>query len=188
MIYRLKYDYQNTYLLFIDGVELGTKMPSYRPRFLGKPRLNEWVMPEASFYYSENFEGMRATLPDISIWSAGVLVLNPAAYKIFHACLEKAGEFLPINIEGETYYLFNVLYIIPESATNREKAVEIVDSGVHLGQGNVSFDESFLGLEEMAVFKTSTDRLVFSYCTEQFKNLYENNGFKGLIFEPVIVT
>ena len=95
---------------------------------------------------------------------------------------------MPINIEGETYYLFNVLYIIPESATNREKAVEIVDSGVHLGQGNVSFDESFLGLEEMAVFKTSTDRLVFSYCTEQFKNLYENNGFKGLIFEPVIVT
>jgi hypothetical protein len=65
--------------------------------------------------------------------------------------------------------------------------VEIIDSGVHLGQGNVSFDESFLGLEGIAVFKTPTDRLVFSYCTEEFKKLYEDNGFKGLVFEPVEV-
>ncbi|WP_049630520.1 hypothetical protein [Cellvibrio sp. pealriver] len=187
MIYKLIDDYKNTYSPYIDGVELGTKMPTYRPRFLGKPRLHEWVAPEASFYYCENFEGMRETLPDVSIWSLGVIVLSPGAYKVFHACLEKAGEFLPITIESETYYLFNVLYIIPELATNKEKAVEIIDSGVHLGQGNVSFDESFLEVEEIAVFKTPTDRLVFSYCTERFKKLYEVNGFKGLVFEPVEV-
>ncbi len=187
MIYKLIHDYKNTYSLLIDGVELLTKMPTFRPRFLGKAKLQEWVAPEASFYYGENFEGMRETLPDVSMWSLGVIVLSPAAYKVFHACLEKAGEFLPITIGGETYYLFNILYIIPESAINREKAVEIIDSGVHLGQGNVSFDESFLGLEEIAVFKTPTDRLVFSYCTEQFKKLYEENDFKGLVFEPVEV-
>ena len=187
MIYKLNHDYKNTYSLLIDGGELYKKMPTYRGRFLGKPKLHEWVAPEASFYYGENFEGMRETLPDVSMWALGVILLSPAAYTVFHACLEKAGEFLPITIEGETYHLFNVLYIIPESATNREKAVEIIDSGVHLGQGNVSFDESFLGSEGIAVFKTPTDRLVFSYCTEQFKKLYDDNGFKGLVFEPVEV-
>jgi hypothetical protein len=185
MIYKLNSDYQNTSLLFIDGVELGTKMPGYRPRFLGNARTNEWVMPEASFYYSENFEGIRETLPDITIWSAGVLVLNTNAYKVFKNVLEKSGEFLPISIQDEIYYLLNVLYIIPETAINKEKSIEFVDSGVHLGQSNVSFDESFLTLEGLAVFKTPTDRLVFSYCTDQFKKLYEQNDFKGLVFEPL---
>jgi len=187
MIYKLHHDYKNTYSLLIDGVELVTKMPTFRPRFLGKPRLHEWAAPDASFYYGENFEGMRETLPDVSVWALGVILLSPAAFPIFKECLAESGEFLPISINDETYYLVNVTYIIPESETNKEKAIEVIDSGVHLGQSNVSFNEAFLEGEKVNVFKTATDRLVFSYCTDEFKKLYDSNSFKGLIFEPVVL-
>jgi hypothetical protein len=185
MIYKISDDYQNTYSLLIDGVELYTKMPTYRPRFLGKAKLHEWVMPEASFYYCENFEGMRETLPDMSMWMLGVIVLSPKAYSVFHDFLDKAGEFLPIAINGETYYLCNTLYVIPEIAMNKDKAVEVIDSGVHLGQSNVAFNESFLDGEKIIHFKSATDKLMFTYCTEKFKKIYAANNFKGLVFEPV---
>ena len=65
--------------------------------------------------------------------------------------------------------------------------VEVIDTGVHLGQTNVVFDEEFLDLEKVAVFKSNTNKLLHSFCTEQFKKLYEDNDFKGLVFEPVEV-
>lgn len=187
MIYKLHDDYQNTYSLLIDGAELLTKMPTFKPRFLGKARAQEWVMPDASFYYCENFEGMRETLPDVSMWMLGVIVLSPKAYSVFHDSLEKAGEFLPIAINGEIYYLYNTLYVIPEVAMNKDKVVEVIDSGVHLGQSNVSFNELFLNGEKIINFKSDTDKLMFTYCTEEFKKLYEDNDFKGLVFELIEV-
>jgi hypothetical protein len=51
----------------------------------------------------------------------------------------------------------------------------------------VSFNEAFLNSNNVIVFKTPTDKLFYSYCTEHFKKLYEDNGFKGLVFEPVEV-
>lgn len=187
MIYILKNDFQNTYSLLIDNVELGTKMPTYRPRFLAKPRLQEWVMPEASFYYSENFEGTGEQLPDVTTWSAGVLVLSPKAHDVFKNYLSNSGELLPISISGETYYLFNTLYVVPDEAIDRGKAVDIIDAGVHFGQTNVAFDEDYLASKNILLFKSETNKLLHSFCTDEFKTLYDRNGFKGLVFESVEV-
>lgn len=187
MIYKLKDDHPISCLLLIDGVELYTKMPTYKPRFFAKPRLQEWVMPEASFFFSDGAEQMKEDLPDITTWSTGVLAFNPKAYGVFHTSLEKAGEFLPISVYGETYYLFNTLYVIPDTEIDKSKAVDLIDTGVHLGQVNVAFDEDFLAAKNISVFKSNTNKLLHSFCTEQFKKLYEENGFKGLVFEPVII-
>lgn len=185
MIFKLKNDFENTYSLLIENVELGRKMPAYRPKYTAKPRLHEWVKPEASFYYSPNFAGTGEAIPDITTWSAGVLVLNPKAYSLFENALAKSGEFLPIDVCGETYYLFNTLYTIPDIAINKESAVEVIDSGVHFGQSNVIFDEKFLASEMIMVFKTNTDKFLHSFCTGTFKEIYEKNGFKGLVFEKI---
>lgn len=187
MIYKLKDDHPISCLLLIDGVELHTKMPTYKPRFFAKPRLQEWVMPDASFFFSDGAEQMKEDLPDITPWSTGVLAFNPKAYGVFHSLINKAGEFLPISVYGETYYLFNTLYVIPDTAIDKSKAVEVIDTGVHHGQTNVAFDEAFLGAEKIMVFKSNTNKLLHSFCTEEFKRLYEDNGFKGLVFEPVDV-
>lgn len=188
MIYKLEHDYENTYSLLIDPVEMVSKMPTYKPRQKAKRVASEWVAPEASFFKSENFAGNREAIPDVTMWKLGYLVLSPKAYEILKICLYPSGEFLPITVEGKIFYLFSPLYIIAEEAIDRSSAVDIIDSGVHLGQGNVTFDEALLKKENITVFKTNTDKLVFSYCTEVFKKLVEHSGFKGLMFEEVITT
>jgi hypothetical protein len=184
MIFQLKNDFEKTYSLLIDGVELHTKMPTYKPRFFAKARLQEWVQPEASFYPSSNFEGLAEELPDLTIWATGVVVLSPKAYGVLSSELSRSGEFLPISIHGVTYYLFNTLYIIPDEAMDKSKAVEVIDTGVHFGQTNIIFDETFLANEKVLVFKSDTNKLLHSFCTEDFKKIYEDHGFKGLVFEP----
>jgi hypothetical protein len=187
MIYKLGYDFENAAMLSIDGVELVKKMPTLRPKFFATSRQREWVAPEATFYYSENFKGKTEDTPDVTVWSTGVLVFNPKAYDVFHSPLSKSGEFLPVSVFGDTYYLMNTLYIIPDAAIDKSKAVEVIDTGVHFGQTNVIFNEDFLSSENVSVFKSNTDKLLHSFCTEEFKNIYESNGFIGLIFEPVVL-
>lgn len=187
MIYKLNHDFENTLSFLVDPVELATKMPHYRPRQKAKPLLDGWVVPEASFYASENYILDVEQVPDVTTWKLGYLVLSKKAYDHLHNCLSGSGEFLPVRISGAEFYIFNPLYVIADSDINKTKAVEIIDSGVHLGQGNVSFDESVLEKDSISIFKTNTDQLVFSYCTDEFKKLYEENGFKGLAFEAVEV-
>lgn len=181
MIYKIGYCFQHYYSMLIDGIELYSRMPTYNPRFLAEPRLETWIAPKASFFASHNYEGKGEVLPDITTWSLGNLILNPKAYSVLHDLLSKTGEFLPILINEETYYIFNTLFVMPKEAEDTSKAIEIIDSGVHLGQENVFFDESVLN--GGAVFKTNTDKLVFSYCTEEFKSIYEQHRFTGLLFD-----
>lgn len=187
MIYKLGYDYENTGLLSIDGVELLKKMPALRPKFFATPKQKEWVAPEASFYYSENYKSNTKITPDVTIWATGVLAFNPRAYDVFNELLAKAGEFLPISVDDETHYLFNTLYIIPDTATDKSKAVDVIDTGVHFGQTNVAFDEIFLDSENIFIFKSNTNKLLHSFCTDKFKHIYDSKNFKGIIFESMDV-
>lgn len=185
MIYRLSYDFENTPLISIDGVELLNKMPNLRPRFLGQSKLEGWVAPEASLYFSEHYKGTEKSPPDVSVWATGVLVLSPKAYELFAAALAKSGEFLPFKLNTEIYHFLNPLYVVPESALNLSAAVEQVDSGVHVGQTGVGVDESFLDTEGVEVFKIPTDKLVSAYCTEAFKLACEAQRLQGLTFDPL---
>lgn len=184
MIYKLAKDFENTFSVLIEGEELYSKMPTYSPRFLATARSASWNMPEGSFYRSENFTGADDASPNISLFATGVLVLDRTAHEQFSKKLTPTGEFLPVSINGEHYYLFNVLYVVPDDAVNLSAAVEKIDSCVHLGQSNVTFDEEFLNEKDILIFKTKTDKLIFSYCTQAFKDQYESYGFKGIIFEP----
>ncbi|PUA27154.1 MAG: hypothetical protein B0W54_20215 [Cellvibrio sp. 79] len=185
MIYELTHDYENTYLLLLDGVELYTKMPTFRPTFKAKPRLEDWVAPSATFFKSENYTGTSEVLPDITNWSTGVLALNLKAYDVFYDYLSACGEFLPITVNNEKFYLFNTLYVIPDSEIDMKNAVEVIDSRVHMGQSNVNYNENYLNNEDRLIFKTRSDKLFSSYCTDVFKALYEANNFKGLVFKAL---
>ena len=184
MTYKLLHDYENTRSLLIENDELWGKMPGYSPKYRAKSKAKDWVAPIATFYSSKNFQGdPTSSPPDICTWSTGNLVLSETAYNIFKKRLEYSGEFLPVSIDGLTYYIFNTLLVIPEEGINDDNAVEVIDSGVHLGLDNYTFNEAFL--DGALVFKTNVDRLVYSYCTDEFKNLYEANGFRGLKFEEL---
>jgi len=185
MIYKLDHDYQNCYSLLIDGVELFNKMPKYKGKFRAKSRIDEWVAPDASFFASENYEGSGESIPDITTWLLGNLVLSPRAYDVFADLLGISGEFLPIHIGSETYYIFNTLYVIPEKGIDTYKAVDVIDSGVHMGQDNVLFKAE--ALDANLVFKTPTDKLCYTYATETFVELFKKHKFGGLTFEPIVL-
>lgn len=181
MFYRIENDFENCFSLLIENTELGEKMPHYSPKYRAKSKLGGWVAPKASYFKSENYSNVEDVLPDISLWYFGVLALSPQAYDKLADDMSSGGEFLPITVEGVTHYLFNPLYVAKESALDLSSATDLVDSGVHIGKQGFSFRES--ELEGVQVFKTNEDKLVHSYCTEQFKQRLEANGYRGLKFK-----
>ncbi len=183
MIFKIDNDYTSTYSLLPDITDLATKMPHYSQRYRAKPRLDNWVAPKASFFACENYEGQGEQLPDVTTWALGNLVLSPKAHQVFKDTLAPSGEFLPLIIGDDTYYMFNTLFVIPEKGIDRSQELEVVDSGIHMGQKNVLFNENTL--EGRCVFKTATDKLSFSYATEAFKRMYTENHFTGLTFEKL---
>ncbi|WP_051786160.1 hypothetical protein [Endozoicomonas numazuensis] len=184
MSYLIDYDFENYYSLTMDVEDLVTKMPSYSQRFRAKARLASWVSPKASFYESENYSGLKDNIPDITTWALGNLVLSPKAYSVLKDRLSSSGEFLPLLVGNETYYMFNTLFVIPESAIDLSEAYDAVDSGVHMGKKNVKFDEA--KIKNHFIFKSPTNKLTYSYSTNEFKSIYDDNGFTGLVFKDIV--
>ncbi len=183
--YKLTDDYEKHFTFTIKGAELYNKMPDYSPRFNTKTRLTEWVKPDASFYATENYLNEKVSIPDITTWVAGNLVLNTRAYEILSDTLKVSGEFLPVSVEGIDYYIFNTLRIIDEKYIDKTKAREVIDGSVNVGLENISFSTN--GLEDDGVFKSESDHLLHTYCTENFKQLLIDNNLNGLLFTEMVV-
>ena len=183
MIYKLEYDYKDCYLFKPDLDDLAIKMPSYSQRFRAKPRLDNWVAPKALFFASENYEGQSEKLPDITTWAIGNLALNPNAHQVCKDLLESSGEFLPLIIDDEKYYMFNTLFVIPETGIDYSESVDMIDSGVHIGQKNARFILPELG--KNIIFKAPTNKLTYSFATQKFVDIYHEHKLNGLQFERV---
>lgn len=179
--YKIKYDFENYYSLIIKNAELGLKMPHYSPRFQATSRREEWVAPNASFYASSGYSSNSVSLPDITTWMTGLLVLNQKSYDCLNTILARSGEFLPIQADGVDYYLFNTLSVIDDCHIYKTKAVS--DPDVYDGLTNILFDD--VATEKLAVFKSTIDHCLFAFCSDQLKALVEENDLQGLIFEEV---
>ena len=109
--------------------------------------------------------GEALAIPDLSLWLDGVLLLSPAAKIYASHFLESSGEFLPVGVEGEEWYLFNCLTVVEpnEDLTTESDVVFNQDSvfGLHL-------------------FKTTVQGVLGIYCTDKFKELIEEYKLKGL--------
>lgn len=183
--YKITNDFENFYTFTIKGVELYTKMPSYSPRFDASTRLDEWVVPDASFYATANYLNDKVSVPDITTWLSGNIVINKNVYELLNDKLKQSGEFLPVKVEGIDYYIFNTLKVIQDEYINTSKAIEVVDLGVDVGLENIGFSTE--GLDGAFLFKSSTDHCLYSYCTEDFKILLQNHNLNGLLFEEIII-
>ncbi|WP_445362956.1 hypothetical protein ACJJIQ_21105 [Microbulbifer sp. ANSA003] len=183
MSYLVDSDFEKYYSLALDVSDLAEKMPSYSQRFRAKPRLDKWIAPKAHFYASDNYTGKEESIPDITTWALGNIVLSPRAFSALKDILNSSGEFLPLLIGDETYYMFNTLYVISEEYVDSTNTIEVVNSGVHMGQDSVKFIDS--ELEGQCIFKSYTNKLTFSFVTEEFKTAYEANSFTGLKFQEV---
>ncbi|TOH06759.1 hypothetical protein CGI90_23725, partial [Vibrio parahaemolyticus] len=114
-----------------------------------------WKPAEVEF---EDVLTDNSVLPDISLWLRTYLVLSPRAYEALNSCLSESGDFLPVNYQGEQWYLYTSLTFGKE---DRQKCVEKISYG------------SPDGLEVLAFIDDDVkDKVIFKSRLEGASNLY----------------
>jgi hypothetical protein len=185
-VYKIKSDFENYWSFNIDSTELFQKMPTFSAKFKTKPRLEEWNKPDGHFYPSDNHKSNKVALPDVTTWLLGNLVLNEAAYEKIGKELSALGEFLPVNADGTSYFIFNVLNVIPDELIDRGNTKTTMQFGVPMGLESLGFIDSQIG--DQLLFKTTADNLAGLYCTERFSTLLRNNDLRGLVLDKNLVS
>lgn len=177
-IYKINNDYENFYSFSIDNGELFSKMPAFSARFKARSRQADWVAPNAEFFQSEHYRSNGIHIPDITTWLLGNLVLNQRAYDGLQKPLHRLGEFLESRCEGNPYYIFNTLQVLPDEYVDDQNTRAAETSGVYLGLESLAFHD--FDPSEFPLFKTTADNLAYSYCTADFAELIDHEGFEGL--------
>ena len=181
--FKITNDFENYWSFIISNVELFSKMPAYDPRFKAKSKLSDWVKPDAEFYPSENYSGNSEVpkIPDITTWLYGNLILNERAFQCLENELAAYGEFLPVNCEGQSYFVFNTLNVIDDSAINQELSEQDIQDGIYMGVKKLGFIESAIS---SSIFKTSFDKALYSYCSQNLIKKVQDSNIQGLKFLP----
>jgi hypothetical protein len=119
-----------------------------------------------------------AEIPDIYVWRSGAIVLSPKAYSALNEDLSSYGELLPLECEGQTYYLFNCLTLGQADEINSEQEVE---GGAFMGVKKIAFNT--VDVTGKLIFKTTFDRCSTLYCGAEFKNILTSKSLTGVIFK-----
>lgn len=183
MIYRLSTSNEEFMVLHIEPKELRSKMGDDIVIHMGaapQKYLGHWVKPDATFYIPEDFPEAIG-IPDITLWSE-YLVLNEKAHAALSARLSGYGEFLPLNCEGNKYYIFNVLKIIDDTGgVDEVRSIRKIENDIFLGIDKLMFNEDIVA--GTLVFRTAFDDHQRIFCTEPFKQLVEDAGLNGIKFK-----
>jgi hypothetical protein len=134
-----------------------------------------WKTIETSFEPIERCDS--AAIPDICWWQGSVLGLSLEAKNKLEEYLGPSGEFLPITVSGDQFYLFNCFEIgVHDEINSKRRNFE----GETFGIDRISFNEK--DVENKLLFKTKFDNCGTIYCTDKFKDLITSLNLKGLVF------
>lgn len=134
-----------------------------------------WTRPDVVFQRGNE------PIPDISVWIDSTLLLSPKAYRFLFDMLKDYGEFLPILVESEEYFLFNCLTFCEEDPayTNGEYQDDQLIMLTRL-----RFADS---AEKSTLFKSSMEQGLTPYCNNCFKDAVEAFELKGLFFDENLI-
>lgn len=130
-----------------------------------------WPRMQTEF---NSFEDRENLLPDITPWIFATLVLSPKAYRLLEDTMKLFGEFLPILIGEETYYIFNCLTI-----AEADETVSISNEKLVFKPGET---------EGKILFKSPFQACLDTYSSERFKEIVEAFELKGIIFDTNLAT
>lgn len=186
-IYRLCADYKN-FLMFVlhtsaipseTGKDLALRLNPEGPQ--PQP---DWVTPDAVYEWFEQNPDAK-DIPDISFWGTSNLILNQKAHDVLLNYLKAYGEFLPVNVKDELFYIFNVLHLVDGSVINLDQSErEFEGEGEYkyqVGLHKLKFNENLL--IDTLIFKTEYDTFLNIFCGDNFKTLIEMSGLKGINFK-----
>ena len=139
-----------------------------------------WKAPNTEFIGAEIEPPLP--IPDISRWIDSSLVLSPKAYRILGEMLLDSGEFLPVFIEDETFYIFNCFV---EGEADEEKSEFNYAGDMQMELKTLEFKPS---ASELLVFKTKLESCLTLYCGGRFKDAVETYDLTGIIFDEKLIT
>jgi len=183
MTYRIGTNNEDYMAFHIEPKELRARMGDDIKIHMGAEPdryLPNWVKPDAAFYISDDYPS-AIKIPDITIWGE-FLALNDKAYQALATKLSDYGEFLPVNCEGNDYYIFNILKIIDDmGGVDESQSIKKEESGIFLGLEKLVFNESVAA--DLLIFRTAFDDHQRIFCSDHFLQLAEKSGLNGVTYK-----
>ena len=139
-----------------------------------------WPRPDTEFVAID--DDADAPIPDICKWIDASLVFSSKAHRLLGDTLKPFGEFLPLTIRGEAYYIFNCLTL---AKINEELCEKNIYKGEEMGIKSLVFDEN--DIVDKLVFKTTYDSCMDLYCSERLKNIVQDYQLTGVVFSQKLV-
>ncbi|HVL00919.1 MAG TPA: hypothetical protein VM553_13950 [Dongiaceae bacterium] len=180
MIYKIRPDLNHFQQFTLNQDEIEEKLGEDCLIFLdSRPThyLAQWQPLSVEFFDEYPGGDREKQIPDIMPDLLGKLFVSTRAHQILKPLLIKAGEWLPVLVEGKPAYLFN-----PLSLAEDRQAVDI---------GSISRDQwgmlqgiSFYEdkLVDVPLFRISADDYRHIYCQDALKQAVEQAGLKGAVF------
>jgi len=138
-----------------------------------------WPTPDTEFVAIDE---QSAPIPDICRWIDASLVFSAKAHRLLGELLIPFGEFLPLTIRGEAFYIFNCLTL---AKVNEDFCEKNIYKGEEAGIKTLVFDET--DVADKLVFKTIYDSCMNLYCSERFKNVVTDYALTGVVFSEKLV-
>lgn len=170
-IYRLGYDRFEWPIVNISPDEIEDKFSNGRSNLVvSESMIDAWNTLNGTYYYSKD-NPVKNSCPDLSkrLWE---MVFSEEAKTKLEKSLGKYAEFLPISIDGDKRYIFNLLNAT--SAIDQFNSKMKIHNGVEMGVEKIAFLAH--EVKDLCIFNTPYDGYSHIYCTDEFKSLIENSG------------
>lgn len=183
--YKLVNDYDSYQILQLDTIKIVEQLD--RPDLIrqvkrmtstgNKPLIAIWGDVKSTFSPMEGTQSVKT--PDISVWKGTGLVFSGRAHAYFRLMLEPLGEFLPVEVEGNNFYLFHLMIegkVDPDSSSREDD-----DFGEPMTVTALKFDDN--DIENKLLFKSEYEFYQAPFCNQKFRELYQKYDLEGLVFE-----
>jgi hypothetical protein len=136
---------------------------------------NVWQRMQATFESIDDVT-LSETIPDVTTWVAGTLVLSEKAKQLL-TCLEGHGEYLPIDTPDGEYWIFNCLEVLPADENRSKRTVEQEQV---LDVEKIEFSNDVV--KNTCIFKTDYDGFRSTFCSGALREEIIKNQLSGLTF------
>lgn len=180
MIYKLRFDRTKFLAFEISPDELEEKFGADHLFMLDEPTWSTFWKPLNAKFIDFSDKKNVTMPPDITCWFTDQLVLNEKAYTLLADQLKPYGEFLPVTCEGIPYWVLHVTRLTGMDAVDEAQSSRHIEEGGYIDVARLAFKEE--RVNDMLLFKTEYNGYKNIYCTEQFKQMVEDNNLLGLVF------
>ena len=136
-----------------------------------------WENIDGSFTVSTRLKDKNIPIPDIAVWTYGTLIFSASAKEKLARHLGSSGELLPVEVEGQEYFIFNCLTYAEHDQIKARHDIE--RDGEVLPE--LGFNETDIKTKPLFKTKLKTSG-VSIFCNDDFKAAVEENGLTGIKF------